>query len=68
MEPQVKKGSVTTMATILVDYENVSTTDGLKGVEYLSENDTLIIFYSQCCEKVRCMNLDEMMVERYIRC
>lgn len=41
------------LATILVDYENVSTTDGLKGVEYLNENDTLIIFYSQCCEKIR---------------
>jgi len=41
------------MATILVDYENVSATDGLKGVEYLSEKDTLIIFYSQCCEKIR---------------
>ena len=41
------------MATILVDYENVSTIDGLKGVEYLNENDTLIIFYSQCCEKIR---------------
>ncbi len=41
------------MATILVDYENVSATDGLKGVEYLNENDTLIIFYSQCCEKIR---------------
>ena len=41
------------MATILVDYENVSMTDGLKGAEYLDENDTLIIFYSQCCEKIR---------------
>ena len=41
------------MATILVDYENVSTTDGLKGVEYLNEKDTLIVFYSQCCEKIR---------------
>lgn len=41
------------MATILVDYENVSASDGLKGVEYLNETDTLIIFYSQCCEKIR---------------
>ena len=41
------------MAIILVDYENVSTSDGLKGVEYLNKNDTLIIFYSQCCEKIR---------------
>lgn len=41
------------MATILVDYENICSTDGLKGVEYLNENDTIIIFYSQCCEKIR---------------
>ncbi len=39
------------MATILIDYENVSATDGLKGVEYLNESDTLVIFYSQCCVK-----------------
>ena len=41
------------MATILVDYENVCSTDGLKGAEYLNENDTLILFYSQSCEKIR---------------
>ena len=46
------------MAMILVDYENVCTTDGLKGVEYLNENDTLIIFYSQCCEKIRAEYID----------
>ena len=56
------KRSVTTMATMLVDYENVSTTDGLKGVEYLNENDTLIIFYSQCCEKIRAEYID--MIEK----
>lgn len=50
------------MATILVDYENVSTTDGLKGVEYLNENDTIIIFYSQCCEKIRAEYID--MIEK----
>lgn len=50
------------MATILVDYENVSMTDGLKGVEYLGENDTLIIFYSQCCEKIRAEYID--MIEK----
>lgn len=27
------------MATILVDYENVCSTDGLKGVEYLIKKD-----------------------------
>ena len=41
------------MASILVDYENVSSTDGLKCVEYLNQKDTLIIFYSQSCEKIR---------------
>ena len=50
------------MATILVDYENVSTTDGLKGVEYLNENDTLIIFYSHCCEKIRAEYIE--MIEK----
>ena len=50
------------MATILVDYENVSTTNGLKGVEYLNENDTLIIFYSQCCEKIRAEYIE--MIEK----
>jgi len=50
------------MATILVDYENVSATDGLKGVEYLQERDTLIIFYSQCCEKIRAEYID--MIEK----
>lgn len=50
------------LATILVDYENVSTTDGLKGVEYLNETDTLIIFYSQCCEKIRAEYIE--MIEK----
>lgn len=50
------------MATILVDYENVSTTDGLKGVEYLNEKDMLIIFYSQCCEKIRAEYIE--MIEK----
>ena len=50
------------MASILVDYENVSSTDGLKGVEYLNANDTLIIFFSQCCEKIRAEYID--MIEK----
>jgi hypothetical protein len=41
------------MATFLVDYENVGNRDGLHGVDVLSENDTLIIFYSNCCGKIR---------------
>ena len=50
------------MATILVDYENIISTDGLKGVEYLNENDTLVIFYSQCCEKIRAEYIE--MIEK----
>ena len=50
------------MASILVDYENVFSTDGLKGAEYLNEKDTLIIFYSQCCEKIRAEYID--MIEK----
>lgn len=53
---------VKSLATILVDYENVFTTDGLKGAEYLNESDTLIIFYSQCCEKIRAEYID--MIEK----
>ncbi len=50
------------MAAILVDYENVSATDGLRGVEYLNKNDILIIFYSQCCEKIRAEYIE--MIEK----
>lgn len=41
------------MPTILVDYENVNGSNGLKGVDALGMDDTLIIFYSGCCEKIR---------------
>lgn len=41
------------MAAILVDYENVFVSNGLKGVDALSEDDTLIIFYSDSCRKIR---------------
>lgn len=41
------------MAAILVDYENVNGSNGLRGVDALSEDDVLIIFYSGCCEKIR---------------
>ncbi len=41
------------MATILVDYENVYGSYGLKGVEYLTAKDNLYIFYSQSCKKIR---------------
>lgn len=41
------------MATILVDYENVYASNGLKGVDALSVDDVLIIFYSDSCRKIR---------------
>lgn len=41
------------MATILVDYENVCASNGLKGVDALSVDDVLIIFYSDSCRKIR---------------
>lgn len=41
------------MATIMIDYENVWQAYGLKGVEYLTREDTLYIFYSKCCSKIR---------------
>lgn len=41
------------MATILVDYENVANTNGLRGSDVLRDTDTLIIFYSTCCSKIR---------------
>jgi hypothetical protein len=41
------------MAIFLVDYENVGNSDGMHGVALLSERDTLIIFYSECCGKIR---------------
>ncbi|MBT9757092.1 hypothetical protein [Dorea longicatena] len=41
------------MPTILVDYENVKGSNGLKGTDVLCRDDTLIIFYSKNCGKIR---------------
>ena len=41
------------MAAILVDYENVFASNGLKGVDALRADDILIIFYSDSCGKIR---------------
>lgn len=41
------------MATILVDYENVGNVNGLRGVDVLEYSDTLIIFFSVSCGKIR---------------
>lgn len=46
------------MASVLIDYENVGQTSGLKGVEYLTVRDTLIIFFSQACRKIRAEYMD----------
>ena len=41
------------MAAILVDYENVGNANDLMGVDVLKDTDLLIIFYSDCCSKIR---------------
>ena len=41
------------MATFLIDYENVWMKNGLQGVEYLTEDDILCLFYSRCCDKIQ---------------
>jgi hypothetical protein len=41
------------MAVFLVDYENVYFKEGLKGADYLNENDKLTIFYSNACPSIR---------------
>lgn len=41
------------MAAILVDYENVGNANGLMGVDVLKDTDLLVIFYSECCSKIR---------------
>lgn len=48
------------MAVILVDYENVWGKNGLKGVEYLTNKDTLYLFYSQCCGKVKAEYMEQI--------
>ena len=52
------------MATILIDYENVVGIDGLKGVDYLNEKDTLIIFFSESCKKIRAEYLKKIEQSR----
>lgn len=47
------------MSTFLVDYENVRER-GLKGLYALTNNDTLIIFYSSVCKKIRNEDLIEI--------
>ncbi|MBQ8118910.1 MAG: hypothetical protein IJ794_12850 [Lachnospiraceae bacterium] len=53
------------MAVFLVDYENVSANNGLKGAEFLTATDRITIFYSQCCGRIRA---DNMKMIRESRC
>ena len=46
------KGDEELMPTILVDYENVNGSNGLKGADVLRSDDILIIFYSGSCGKL----------------
>ncbi len=48
------------MAAILVDYENINGSNGLKGADALCTDDMLIIFYSNCCGKIRSDYLQEI--------
>lgn len=48
------------MPTVLVDYENVKGSNGLKGADALNAGDTLIIFYSNCCGKIRYDSMQEI--------
>ena len=48
------------MAIILVDYENVCNQNGLDGVQFLNTGDTLYIFYSVSCEKIRADYMEQI--------
>lgn len=52
------------MAAILVDYENVNGSNGLRGADTLSNNDILIIFYSGSCGKIRYDYMQEIKESR----
>lgn len=56
----VRLGRQDIVAVIMVDYENVWAKGGLKGAEYLTENDLLFIFYSQCCGKIKAEYLEQI--------
>lgn len=48
------------MAIFLVDYENVWNQRGLAGAEFLNENDSLYLFFSSSCEKIRAEYIKEI--------
>lgn len=44
----------------LIDFENVHHT-GLEGLEYLTDKDTVIIFYGATCEKIKKYRLQQIL-------
>lgn len=48
------------MATFMIDYENVNATNGLKGAEYLEPGDSVYLFYSQYCGKIKAEYMEEI--------
>ncbi len=48
------------MASILVDYENVCSQNGLDGVQFLNSADTLYIFYSASCDRIRADYMEQI--------
>ena len=52
------------MAAILVDYENVGNVNGLRGVDVLNKGDTLIIFFSGNCGKIRTDYMQQIKIGR----
>jgi hypothetical protein len=49
------------MAVFFIDYENVNAKDGLKGTEFLTGQDILILFYSNTCGTIRQNELEEIL-------
>lgn len=49
------------MAVFFVDYENVCSSNGLKGVEFLNEGDELTIFYSNVCQNIRKDHMNDIL-------
>lgn len=49
------------MAVFLVDYENVVSYGGLKGIRFLNEQDKIVIFFSEVCPNIRKDELDPII-------
>lgn len=58
---ECKRRTADYMPALLVDYENVNGSNGLKGVDALCEKDTLIIFYSNCCTRIRYDHMQDII-------